>query len=87
MRDAREREADRLAEERLELLPRAVRDKLDRVGFKVHLAEWRAMPLAAREQLRDLPCETANEVARYGQVVERLVRGVTGKPPDGIRRD
>jgi len=87
MREAREREADRLAEERLELMPRLVRDKLDRVGIKVHLAEWRALPLAAREQLRDLPCETADEVGHYAVVVERLVRNATGKAPDRLPRD
>jgi hypothetical protein len=87
MRDAREREADRLAEERLELLPRAVRDKLDRVGLKVHLAEWRALTLAAREQLRDLPCATAAEVAHYARVVEQLVRSATGKAPDRLPGD
>jgi hypothetical protein len=32
MRDAREQEADRIAEEHLELMPRVVRDKLDASG-------------------------------------------------------
>ena len=87
MRDARKREADRIAEERLELMPRGVRDKLDRIGLKVHLAEWQAMALSAREQLRDLPCETAEQVAHYARVVEQLVRSVTGKAPDPLKRD
>ena len=81
MRDAKQREADRLAEERLELMPRGVRDKLDRVGLKVHLVEWQGMTLAERERLRDLPCDSAEDVARYGAEVERLVRRITGSAP------
>jgi len=82
MRDDKQREADRVAEERLELIPRGVRDKLDRVGFKVHLAEWQAMSMVERERLRDLPCVTSDEVARYADEVEQLVRRITGKPPE-----
>ncbi len=77
-------EADRLAEERLELMPRAVRDKLDRAGIKLHLKEWQLLPLADRERLRDLPCLRADEVARYAATVEHLVIRLTGRPPDRI---
>lgn len=85
MRDDKPREADRLAEERLELMPRGVRDKLDRVGFKVHLADWQAMSLADRQCLRDLPCDSAGEVARYAAEVERLVRQITGTSPERLK--
>ncbi len=84
MRDEKQRQADRLAEERLELIPRSVRDKLDRVGIKLHLAEWQAMSLTQRERLRDLRCESADEVARYGAEVDQLVRKATGKPPERL---
>jgi hypothetical protein len=86
MRDEKEREANRLAEERLELIPRGVRDKLDLVGFKVHLTEWQAMSMEERERLRDLPCTKSDEVARYAGEVEQLVRRITGKPPAKIRK-
>jgi hypothetical protein len=76
--------ADRLAEERLELLPRVVRDKLDRARIKLHLKEWRLLPLAERERLRDLPCEQSDEVARYAAAVEQVVIQLTGRPPDRI---
>ncbi len=85
MRDDKQREADRLAEARLELMPRGVRDKLDRVGFKVHLTEWKAMSLADRQRLRDLPCDSADDVARYAAEVERLVRRITGTPPERLK--
>lgn len=77
-------EADRLAEERLELMPRSVRDKLDRVRIKLHLKDWQALSLFERERLRDLPCATDPEVKYYAAEVERLVLGVTGRGPDRI---
>jgi hypothetical protein len=86
MRDEKHREADRLAEERLELIPRSVRDKLDRVGIKIHLVDWQAMSMAERERLRDLPCSTAEQITRYAGEVEQLVRRVTGKPPETIKK-
>jgi len=85
MRDEKQREAERLAEERLELMPRSVRDKLDRTGLKLHLAEWQALSMAERERLRDLPCASAEEVARYAGEIEQLVRGITGKPPEKLK--
>jgi hypothetical protein len=85
VRDEKQRQVDRLAEDRLELLPRGVRDKLDRVGFKVHLAEWQAMSMAERERLRDLPCVSPDEAAYYAGEVERSVRRITGKPPERLK--
>ena len=78
-------DADRLAEERLDLMPRAVRDKLDRVGIKLHLKEWQQLSMADRERLRDLPCEHADEVAGYAGEVEQLVHRLTGKSVDRIK--
>ena len=77
-------EADRLAEERLECLPRGVRDKLDRVGIKLHLKEWQQLSMADRERLRDLPCEDAGGRTAYAAEVERLVLRLTGKTADRI---
>ena len=79
-------EADRLAEERLELMPRAVRDKLDRVGIKLHLQEWQQLSMAERQRLRDLPCAHADEAAGYAREVEQLVLRLTGKAPDRIKK-
>jgi hypothetical protein len=84
MRDEKQREADRLAEERLELMPRGVRDKLDRCGFKLHLAEWQALSTAERERLRDLPCASSEEIARYAGEVDQMVRRITGNAPERI---
>jgi hypothetical protein len=66
----------------LELMPRGVRDKLDRVGLKMHLKDWQACSLAERQQLCDLPCATDDEVARYAVRVDDLVRRLSGKPAE-----
>ena len=87
MRDDKQREADRLAEERLELMPRDVRDKLDRCGLKLHLAEWQALSMAERERLRDLPCADSEEIARYAGEVDQMVRRVTANPPEKLKTE
>ena len=66
-------------------MPRVVRDKLDRVGFKVHLKDWQVLSLPERERLRDLPCATRVEVEQYAETVVALVRGVTGRPPEKLQ--
>ena len=85
MREMTPRRTDQQAEERLELMPRSVRDKLDRAGLKVHLKEWQALSMAEREHLRDLACASAPEVARYAAEVERLVERVAGRPPERLK--
>lgn len=78
------RAADHAAEERLELMPRGVRDKLDRVGIKLHLRDWQQLAMNERERLRDLPCTTPQDVALYAAEVDRLVRQVTGREPQRL---
>lgn len=85
MRDDAQRQADRFAEDRLELMPRSVRDKLDRVGVKLHLKEWQALSVVERVRLRDLPCGTPNDIAQYASVVEQLVVQLTGAPPQRLK--
>ena len=86
MRDEKQRETDEAAEERLELMPRGVRDKLDRVGLKLHLAEWQALSMPERERLRDLPCQSTDDLVQYAAEIERLVRRISGKAPDRLKR-
>ncbi len=63
-------------------MSRAIRDKLDLVGIKLHLEQWQALALEERARLRDAPCESAADVDRYRALVEELVRARTGKEPD-----
>jgi hypothetical protein len=73
------------AEERLELIPRTVRDTLDRIGIKLHLRQWQALSLVERERLRDLPCASVAELRRYASEVEQLVLRLTGKPAERLK--
>lgn len=84
-RGKQQQAADRLAEEQLELMPRSVRDKLDRIGIKLHLRDWQALSMAERERLRDLPCVTDDEVARYAATVTDTIVRLTGKPLERLR--
>jgi hypothetical protein len=71
-------------DEDLSLMPRAVRDKLDRVGIKLHLKEWAMLSLEERRALVDQPCAAPAEVARYAEQLEALVRARCGKAPDRL---
>jgi nitrate reductase-associated protein len=72
-------------ETNLELMPRAVRDKLDRVRIKLHLKEWQALTLAERMRLRDLPCEDDADAKHYAAEVDALARRLTGHPAERVR--
>jgi hypothetical protein len=76
----------RALEESLELMPRSVRDKLDRVEIKLHLAEWQQLTLEERERLRDQACDSSVEIERYREVLEEMVCLRCGKAPDRLRR-
>jgi hypothetical protein len=68
----------------LELIPRAVRDKLDRVRIKLHLREWQLLSLDERRSLRDAACGSPAEVQAYrGQLTEMVLRR-TGKEPQDL---
>lgn len=69
----------------LELMPRTVRNKLDRVRIKLHLEEWQALTLAERIRLRDLPCEDDADAQHYAAEVDALALRVTGNPAERIR--
>lgn len=70
----------------LTLMPRALRDKLDRVGIKLHLKEWALLTLDERRALVDQPCESPAEVARYRTQLTELVRRRVGREPDLLPR-
>ena len=68
----------------LELIPRPVRDKLDRVDVKLHLKEWQQLTLAERAWLLDAPCGDAAEADAYRQRLDEMVRRHTGRNPDRL---
>ena len=70
----------------LALMPRSLRDKLDRVGIKLHLKEWELLTLAERRRLVEEPCDSCDEIDRYRAEVTALIRQRTGHEPDLLLR-
>jgi hypothetical protein len=66
----------------LTLIPRSVRDKLDRVGIKLHLKEWELLTLAERRRLVDQSCDSKEEIEQYRLQLMALIRERTGHEPD-----
>jgi hypothetical protein len=68
----------------LTLIPRRVRDKLDRVGIKLHLREWGLLRYEERLLLRDGACDHPSEIESYRRRLEEIVRRHTGRPPERL---
>jgi hypothetical protein len=75
-----------LPDDDLALIPRALRYKLDRVGIKLHLAEWTLFTRAERRRLIAQPCESAADVERYRTELDALIRQRAGHAPDLLVR-
>ena len=69
-------------QDELEFIPRSVRDKLDRIGVKLHLKDWQSFSLVERRHLCDEACKSPAEVASYGAGLAQLIRRRTGRPPE-----
>ncbi len=67
------------------LMPRIVRDKLDRVGIKLHLKDWQRLGLEERRRLCDQPCEAPVELERYRRELETLIRQRIGGTPEYLQ--
>jgi hypothetical protein len=72
--------------EDLTLIPRSVRDKLDRVGIKLHLREWEDLDLAVRRRLFEQPCDGPDEIGEYRSFLVRAVVERTGREPEKLSR-
>lgn len=70
----------------LTLIPRVVRDKLDRVGIKLHLKQWELLTLDERRGLVAAACESDVEIERYGAELAALIRQRTGREPERLTR-
>jgi len=71
-------------DEDLALIPRSVRDRLDRVGIKLHLREWKRLDLAERRTLLEQACDSADEIRKYRSFLVRVVAQRTGREPDKL---
>jgi hypothetical protein len=65
----------------LDLIPRAMRDKLDQVRIKLHLRQWQALSIEERRELLTLPCATIAEQARYARLLNRALAQRLGEEP------
>lgn len=70
--------------EDLALMPRSVREKLDRARIKLHLRQWQQLSLEERRHLCDEPCDSREDVMRYRDALIAMVRRRTGDAPDEI---
>ena len=75
-----------MTDDDLALVPRSVRDKLDRVGIKLHLQEWQLLTLPERRFLVDAACESPADVDHYRTELSALIRLRTGRDPELLRR-
>ncbi|WP_310429228.1 nitrate reductase associated protein [Chamaesiphon sp. VAR_48_metabat_135_sub] len=57
----------------LRCIPMIVRLKLDTCGVKLKLAEWNHFSQSECEQLVELPCEEAADIAAYKEYVSKLI--------------
>lgn len=73
-----------MTEDDLTLMPRAVRDKLDRVGIKLHLKEWALLSLAERRHLVEAPCDTTDACRRYAATLDDWIIAHCGRPADRL---
>jgi hypothetical protein len=71
----------------LEFIPMSVRMKLDLCGLKISLAQWRGLPLAARQVAMEVRCETAVEIQRARRYFSHSVDAFGLGPLTRVRVD
>lgn len=64
---------------RLVFLPMAMRFKLDVVGLKLHLKQWQAFPLEARQALLAFPCESPEDCLNFTTRLQALAKKHTAE--------
>ncbi len=68
----------------LRCIPMQVRMKLDTCGIKLKLQDWNHFSNSEREQLVEMPCTTATEIAAYREFISNLVVEHTGTQPKDL---
>ncbi len=71
----------------LRCIPMRVRYKLDICGIKLKLHHWHQFTQTERQQLVDLPCESAQEVLSYRDTLQALVIHYSGSPAQDLPVD
>ena len=73
---------ERNASGSLRCIPMVVRFKLDRVGVKLTLQQWRQLKRAERARLVLQPCESSEEVLAYRARLMANLMARTAHPPE-----
>lgn len=71
----------------LRCIPMQVRYSLDACGVKLSLKQWQQLTLQQRQQLLELPCETAIEQASYRQQLQQWLLAQTGTEAPTLSAD
>lgn len=74
------------SDEDLTLIPRSLRDKLDRAAIKLHLREWQLLSMEQRRSLFSAPCDTPEEIQTFAARLEQLVMATCGHPPERLAK-
>jgi hypothetical protein len=71
----------------LDCVPMTVRRKLDRIGLKVHLAQWQALGPGERLAICHLPADQADECEAMRTFVVEAVKRSSGVEPNDLPPD
>ena len=74
--------------ESLQCVPMAVRRKLDRVGLKIGLEQWKSLDHGERLAICHLPVDSSEELNALGVFIREAMKrrlGVEPKSPDFLR--
>jgi hypothetical protein len=68
----------------LDCVPMTVRRKLDRIGLKVHLAQWQALSQGERLAICHLPAQEADECEALRTFMVETVKRTSGVEPKDL---
>jgi hypothetical protein len=68
----------------LDCVPMTVRRKLDRIGLKVHLAQWQALGQGERLAICHLPVDQPDECAAMREFIIEVVKRTCGVKPGDL---
>lgn len=68
----------------LDCVPMTVRRKLDRIGLKVHLAQWQGLGQGERLAICHLPADQADECEALRTFIVEVVKRTSGAEPKDL---
>ena len=74
-------------ENNMRCVPMIIRFKMDKVGIKLKLSEWKKFSTDERIELALMSCNNDEEIRRYSDFLERLIQKYTGRYPTTFEID